>query len=70
MIGLKNIGRNIAIKYNDADQVEGLLEAADSDKVLVSWEELRKDGKKKIKENMQVSIEYKLIHEAKIQIKL
>jgi ribosome maturation factor RimP len=67
---IKNIGRNIAIKYNDADQVEGLLEAADSDKVLVSWEELRKDGKKKIKENMQVSIEYKLIHEAKIQIKL
>jgi ribosome maturation factor RimP len=67
---IKNIGRNIIVRYGTEERAEGVLTSADGDKITVSWEEIYKEDKKKIKKNMQVSIEYKLIHEAKIQIKL
>ena len=67
---IKNIGRNIIVRYGTEERAEGVLTSADEEKITVSWEEIYKEDKKKIKKNMQVSIEYKLIHEAKIQIKL
>ena len=67
---IKNIGRNIIVRYGTEERAEGVPTSADEEKITVSWEEIYKEDKKKIKKNMQVSIEYKLIHEAKIQIKL
>lgn len=67
---VKNIGRDIAIKHGDAIQSEGNILTADDQQVTITWMEIRKDGKKKIKEIMQLSIDYKLIHEAKIQIRI
>lgn len=66
----KNIGRFIEIKLIDSDKIRGILAAADEDKVVVTWEEKIKEGKKYVKVTRMVEVTYEQINEAKIKLNL
>ncbi|MBK8152648.1 MAG: ribosome maturation factor [Saprospiraceae bacterium] len=67
---VKNIGRWISVETTDGSMYKGMLSDADEEKITVKWEEIKKEGKKKIKEEKVLILEYNQIKEAKIQIKI
>lgn len=67
---MKNIGRFIEIKRIPSEKIRGLLSGADEDKVVISWEEKVKEGKKNIKVTRTVEVPYEQIIEAKIKLNL
>lgn len=67
---IKNIGRGLKVKLSDGSQSEGTLVDADEECIVLSREEIRKEGKKKIKELIETQIPYSAIIEAKIIIKI
>jgi len=67
---VKNIGRWISVETTDGSMYKGILSDADEEKITVKWEEIKKEGKKKIKEEKVLILEYNQIKEAKIQIKI
>ncbi|MDQ3143143.1 MAG: ribosome maturation factor [Bacteroidota bacterium] len=67
---IKNIGRTIVVSRVDGTVEEGQIVDADEKKVVLEKLEERKEGKKKIKELKRTEINYNLITEAKIQVKL
>lgn len=66
----KNKGRMIQLKLLDGSELSGTLVEADEEKISLSREEIRKEGKKKIKETIETQLPYITIKEAKIVIKI
>jgi ribosome maturation factor RimP len=66
---VKNIGRDLKVKLTNGEQAEGEIIAADDLGVTLKYEEVRKEGKKKIKEMMTPKYLYSDIKEAKIKVK-
>lgn len=64
----KNIGRTLEVIKTDGNKVEGVLQAVDSEKITLSAEEIRKEGKKKIKETIQTEIPFTNIKSATVKI--
>ena len=66
----KHIGRTLEITLNDADatQLEAKLNAADTEKITVSYNTERKEGKKKIKESFVKEIPFSEIKKALVVI--
>jgi ribosome maturation factor RimP len=66
---VKNIGRELKVKLKSGESAEGEIIAADDAGVTIKYEEVRKEGKKKIKEMMTPMYLYSDIKEAKIKVK-
>jgi ribosome maturation factor RimP len=66
---IKNINRILKVKTAD-EEIEGTLQEADDDKIVITWKarELKPLGKGKVTVQKTVTIEYKDIKEAKVKI--
>lgn len=67
---VKNIGRELQVKLSDGTLTQGTILDADASLLTLGREEIRKEGKKKIKENIELQLPYTAIAEAKIVIKI
>jgi ribosome maturation factor RimP len=78
---VKHIGRTLEITLKDealvteipssapeAVKLEGKLQAADNQGITIEYEEVRKEGKKKIKENIVQIIPFEKINKAFVKI--
>lgn len=66
----KNVGRHLQIKLKEGEDVSGILLKADDESIVIQSELVRKEGKKKIQETIEIEIYYTAINEAKIIIKI
>ncbi len=67
---VKNIGRDLQLKLTDGSTCEGKILDADDAQLTLGREEIRKEGKKKIKEQIETQVPYGAIAEARIVIKI
>ena len=67
---LKNIGRELQVKLSDDSEITGSIIDVNELGVTLSREEIRKEGKNKIKEIIETQLPYSSIKEAKIVIKI
>lgn len=67
---LKNIGRELEVILPDGSEIKGMIINANEQSVTLNREEIRKEGKKKIKEIIETQLPYNTIKEAKIVIKI
>jgi ribosome maturation factor RimP len=65
---IKNVGRTLKVKLDTGVELEALLIAADQDTITLQYEEVRKEGKKKIKEIMEPKFQYNAIKKAVVKI--
>ena len=66
---LKNIGRGLKVKFAVGEgKEEGKLIAVTDEHITIERLEVRKEGKKKIKEMLSIDIPYDKIREATVQI--
>ena len=65
---VKNIGRELDVKYNEEDKMKGKLIAADDEKITLEYVEVTRIKKKKIKETKTLDIPYGNIRKAKVKI--
>lgn len=63
---IKNLNRDLKVLCQDGSSHQGKIVEADSDKVGLEYEEITKEGKKKIKLIQKIYINYSNIKEAKI----
>lgn len=66
----KNMGRELTVELKDGETRVGNLVAATDKNITLQFEEIRKEGKKKITETKEIEMEYSAIKEAKINIKI
>ena len=75
----RNIGRTLEITYNEPQNAEilgitegvkivGILKAIDTENITIEWEDIKKEGKKKIKEIKIKEIPFSNIQKAIVQI--
>lgn len=64
---IKNIGRTIAVDKEDGTKTKGELTAVNEEDIAVSYENVRKEGKKKIKETITEHIKFSEIMKSKIK---
>ena len=67
---IKNIGRSLQLKLTDGSQCEGKILDADEGQVTLGREEIRKEGQKKVKDQIETQVPYGAIAEARIVIKI
>jgi ribosome maturation factor RimP len=67
---LKNKGRELEVKLTDGTEIKGFIIDTNDQSVTLSREEIRKEGKKKIKEIIETQLPFNSIKEAKIVIKI
>lgn len=67
----KNLGRDVKVKFNDGQKVEGVLKKADENQLTITREiEEREEGKKKkVKKEIEETFDFSTIKEVKIVIK-
>lgn len=64
---IKNIGRTISVDKEDGSKTLGELKAVNEEDISVSFENVRKEGKKKIKETITENIKFSEIMKSKIK---
>ncbi len=64
----KNIGRVLAVTWNEDSTTEGILKEVNQDCIIIEREVITKEGKKKIKRTEQIEIPIENIKEAIVQI--
>jgi ribosome maturation factor RimP len=65
----RNIGRTLEVVTTEGGKIEGLLTAADAIAITLTFETVRKEGKKKIKEMETVVVPFEQIKSALVVIK-
>ncbi|PHR97484.1 MAG: ribosome assembly cofactor RimP [Leeuwenhoekiella sp.] len=67
----KNIGRDLEVKLEDGSKLTGTLDAADDEKISLSWKERvpKEVGKGKMTVERKEEIAYDAISQAKVKIK-
>jgi ribosome maturation factor RimP len=63
-----NIGRNLEVVLKDKTRHTGVLSAADDEKMTLSFETVEKEGKKKIKTQVNLPIPYDQIEKAVVKL--
>jgi ribosome maturation factor RimP len=66
---IKNIGRDLEVTFADKTKALGQLKSADDTKIVLTNEVVEKDGKKKIKKQVDTEISYDQIKKAVVQLK-
>jgi ribosome maturation factor RimP len=67
---VKNKGRELKVKLQEGSEITGNIIDANEQAVTLTREEIRKEGKKKVKEIIETQLPYNTIKEAKIIIKI
>lgn len=62
----KNIGRELQLILKDGTESQATIKEVADDHVIVTREEIRKEGKKKVKETIETHLPYDIIKEAKL----
>jgi ribosome maturation factor RimP len=65
----RNVGRTFEVLDTEGVKIEGVLTAVDAEKMTLEWEEIRKEGKKKIKEVVTKELPFSKIKRAIVMIK-
>ena len=65
----KNVGRNVEVILKDQSKWKGLFKAFSDDAVTLEYQSVRKEGKKKIKEQLEKIIGLDEIDEIKVKVK-
>lgn len=65
----KHIGRFLEVENTEGDKVEGILTEVNAEKIVLQIENIKKEGKKKIKETVVSVFPYDKIKKATVQIK-
>lgn len=65
----KNVGRTLEVLDTEGSKIEGVLTAVDTEKITLEWEDIRKEGKKKIKEMVTKELPFSKIKRAMVMVK-
>lgn len=65
---VKNVGRTVAVNLLDKSQRVGLLKSADEEKIVLEFEAVELDGKKKKKVMAEVEIPFAQIEKTTVQL--
>ena len=65
----KNVGRTLEVLDTEESKIEGVLTAVDAEKITLEWEDIRKEGKKKIKEMVTKELPFEKIKRALVVVK-
>jgi len=65
---LKNIGRMLAVKRSDKTEHQATLKSADETQIVLTHIEVERDGKKKIKKEVETPIRYEEIEKAIVKL--
>ena len=65
----KNVGRTLEVLDTEGSKIEGVLTAVDAEKITLEWEDIRKEGKKKIKEMVTKELPFSKIKRAMVMVK-
>jgi ribosome maturation factor RimP len=65
----RNVGRTLEVLDTEGVKIEGVLTAVDAEKITLEWEEIRKEGKKKIKEMVTRELPFGKIKRAIVMVK-
>ncbi len=63
-----NVGRTFEIVDTEGGKTTGVMTAADAEKITIEYEDIRKEGKKKIKETVVKEIAFDKIKSAMVQV--
>jgi ribosome maturation factor RimP len=63
-----NVGRTFEVTDTEGGKTLGVLTAADAEKITLTYEDVRKEGKKKIKETVVKEIAFDKITSAMVQV--
>lgn len=64
----RNVGRTLEVIDTEGVKTTGVLTAADAEKITLEYEEVRKEGKKKIKETLTRELPFEKIKSALVQL--
>ena len=64
----KHIGRTLEVENTEGVKCEGVLKSVDNQAVTIEFEEIRKEGKKKIKETITKIIPFETIKTAFVKV--
>ncbi|MBL7816658.1 MAG: ribosome assembly cofactor RimP [Saprospiraceae bacterium] len=64
----RNIGRTLEVTDTEGVKTTGILTASDDEKIVIEFEDVRKEGKKKIKETVKREFPFEKIKSAFVQI--
>jgi ribosome maturation factor RimP len=65
---IRHIGRTLQVSLNDGTELEGEIISADQDQVMITYEQVTKDGKKKIKSMVSPALPYQTIKKGVIKL--
>jgi ribosome maturation factor RimP len=64
----RNVGRSFEVTDTEGGKTLGVLTTADAEKITLTYEDVRKEGKKKIKETVVKEISFDKIVSAMVQV--
>jgi ribosome maturation factor RimP len=65
----RNVGRTLEVLNTEGSVLTGVMTAADAEKITLEWEDIRKEGKKKIKEMVTKALPFSQIKRAIVMVK-
>ncbi len=64
----RNVGRTLEVVDTEGVKTTGVLTEVDAEKITIEYEEVRKEGKKKIKETLTRKVPFEKIKSAFVQV--
>lgn len=64
----RNVGRTLEVIDTEGVKTTGILTAVDAQKITIEYENVRKEGKKKIKETLTLELPFENIKSALVQV--
>ena len=65
---LKNVGRTLAVRRIDKTEIQATLKSADETQIVLTHIEVERDGKKKLKKEVETPIPYEQIEKAVVKL--
>jgi ribosome maturation factor RimP len=65
----RNVGRTLEVLNTEGVVLQGVMTAVDAEKITLEWEEIRKGGKKKVKEMVIREMPFSTIKRAIVMVK-
>jgi ribosome maturation factor RimP len=65
----RNVGRTLEVLNTEGVVLQGVMTAVDAEKITLEWEEIRKEGKKKVKEMVIREMPFSTIKRAIVMVK-
>ena len=65
----RNVGRTLEVLNTEGSVLTGVMTAVDAEKITLEWEEIRKEGKKKVKEMITKELPFSQVKRAIVVVK-